>query len=786
MRIANLLLIILLAIFSGCTSVEETDNHLFGDEDAMESEKDITEKETDNLDGDEDLEIELEIEQDLVEEDLVEEDLELEIDEAELDAEPEYESEVELFNEADFEDDSNITTCTTVESASPIKTIASIAHAGNTVAVTLNSMNSVSSYSSEVVVFDKTDSTIPPAKLESKVTRVMQAPHEFFATLTTSNHLLIYETENLNPTSEPINEIYCPDCDFNYMCFTGERIYWLSTVNEEHQRRVMAGRLDENGQLIYGTESDWFVAENTGTFMRTVFLHLHLLCTPNYLLLHSYFGDSFASSAGYSLSYYSTSSENHIGEKTLLSGASGGAPNFASLPSNSLFTNGDTLITNLHLFVGSVPMMPPYEMIDKSIYNLTNPDEFEPIQEHELSLSNWRAYQNDSVWTVDNLQTLNRFKFTEEYTLEEIESFEAESAITHLAVDKDTAYMGLRSYGVQVAEITENSTVEELFSHRLIMSSDPVMHIIPHDEKMFIVNDYHYLSQYDSDNPLDISYKVDLEQKPLQVIKQDNLVYAMGTENNKFLLSIVDLSKPADEALLSSGQMPFNLPSQYNYSVPSIVDGNMLYLAKGYLYGMNVSNPHTPTVSFELNPKTLTDDQRFSYIYDIITLENYLVLLCNDTMSNEYNSLVFLEKNQNAAPTYLASFDNIAEKIVRNDTNIITAVFEDNHLVMRTVDLSDPMDPRISIPVHRYDIERFNVLSSIFFEIIDGYLVISAENIHIINPEDLSKDVYTIETDFPLLDIKSAGQDEPDTFWIALNGQPAGFLKTTFLDDCKP
>jgi len=230
----------------------------------------------------------------------------------------------------------------------------------------------------------------------------------------------------------------------------------------------------------------------------------------------------------------------------------------------------------------------------------------------------------------------------------------------------------------------------------------------------------------------------------------------------------VDLDKPEAEALLFSGNLPVGSGQALGYRGNSVLHNNILYTAHNHLYAIDVSDATQPTVLWETVPYDMESEGRFDEFATMEIVNGQLVALAEDDNYNNRLSLLIFKPNAELEPTYLGVIDDIADEINVYGNKLLLAKQDYDHLTLRTMDFSLPNDPQLDPLIHRYDI-RFsgstNTYRSFFYS--REYLVIVSDSLHLINPEDLSKDVYTIDGNFELNDIYPDNYAQ-DKFWISL------------------
>ena len=830
MRTTTILYIMLLITcwsVSGCTDVEENLQNGDNDQDAESVETDAAESETDEIilpdgdtmeDGDQaesetaesdgdDFEFEIddseeseylpdgdvetnEAEQTEDEESDGDDDSDLELEDCEFGNWAAYEYEIDVQNEPVVTPN-----CIQVEE-SFIRFIGEIDYVGGKLALNYSYVNPIyfgtdGGYpiGNKMLIVDAEDSSAPVIEFEDDVLYAKEAPHNLLAAASTVDKLLIYKPEDFDGSTDPINQIYCPECDFSEICFTGNRAYWLSKNIGDGTRQLMAGTLDEDGHLTYGARSATFPVWGS---IRSYYYgkNTHLICTENSVAVFSTGGAEIAmmgGRTGWTITHIPTISADLMAAPTLVfSKMGGGGMQLLTGFGTAHAANENTLLTNLYISTVGTPG-PASEYSSKAIYDFSNTCNAQYLGEHGHSVYGWLLWQGDSVWTREPAGAIALNTLSPEMSLEQTATFSALHTVQDMDKDGDKAYLSLISYGVQAVDLSNIANPEAIFDKPLTMSNAGVRHIIPDGERIFTLRGDNALTIFDENDPFNSTFKLDLGITPAQVIKDGNMLHAIQYKYDSLLLVSVDLSKTDDQALIASNTIYLAADVNHREKGRCSLEGNILYSAHHSLSAIDISDLQNPSLLWELQPQDSTTEVRFTDFEEVEAVNGHLVVLADDNQSDQL-SLVVLQANGNTTPTLIGTIENIAKAVAYYGESIFTAKSVDDHLVLQKIDFTTPTDPIISTEVHRSDIElRINWTNSNFLSVRDGYLLIDFSVKHMIdieNSNDLSVDTYTFPF-YSLNDFHAVDRDNSSSFWFASGSSQPAFLKLNF-DSCKP
>jgi len=782
MRIANLLLIILLAIFSGCTSVEGDSNFQPGDRDIENDAAEAELTEGDLSDGD--ISEDDFSDGDIFEQELEEYDL-ADLDLADLDAEEiDSESIADGDNDSQFEHDTfeneqetvpPTPSCMAVEYAAPIKHMGYIAQENDKAFVTQLTADLDNVYKASLAIVDTSDEEADTIEIDSNIFRVFHAPHGLVAGIKSSGNLVFFDPDEIANSTDPLNEISCNECAFSTICFADNKAYWLSNKAEENSYRVMSGTIDDQGNLSYGENSSYFAMLEDKYFevWQNSYTINNIVCNDNGIFVSQHTGLYTQNrSAAWKVIYISINADGSL-QEPVVADEGGYYPSHPTMPITAtmmtakMFSTGTTLLADFVLGISNWPS--GWSVPKKFLYDISTPGQTTASGEHELDMSTWHSLKNNTVWATENVDTtLKRHTLSEDFTVETVGQLENLNGIFDMDAHEDTAYLSLSHYGIQAVEIKPETEPQVVFDKQLSMDSAPIKHIFAYNGKTYIINSHQHIEQFQATHPLNPPFKVDLGLNPMQIIQQESLVYATAYSSQSLLLAIVDLDKPEAEALLFSGNLPVGSGQALGYRGNSVLHNNILYTAHNHLYAIDVSDATQPTVLWETVPYDMESEGRFDEFATMEIVNGQLVALAEDDNYNNRLSLLIFKPNAELEPTYLGVIDDIADEINVYGNKLLLAKQDYDHLTLRTMDFSLPNDPQLDPLIHRYDI-RFsgstNTYRSFFYS--REYLVIVSDSLHLINPEDLSKDVYTIDGNFELNDIYPDNYAQ-DKFWISL------------------
>ncbi len=707
---------------------------------------------------------------------------------------PEAETDTETEAETGEEEETiPFQSCMRPEFQAPTSYAISIAKAKDRIVLMKSNFVLKPGYRFSMAVYDPADPSAEAVEMEHDVRSLRHAPHDLLAATDASGNLLFFRPETFDTSTDPVNKIECSECDFGNLCFSGTRAFWLSRRRPDTSWRVMSAAVDPDGGFIDKTYSEYFKLLEDQEYHISEFSRFGIICSENHVIV----GERTerlsmnGTTIEWELAHLPVAEDGAFGEAAVLARQMGTGLLQARLWRAQRFVSRNRLLIDFQIDTVH-GMMSQHSFIDKSVFDLSAPGAVSLIGEHELSLADWFTLKNDTVWALsDSGSRLNRLTLLDDLTLDPVGSLEGVQGLSGLDTDGDTAWLALKSYGIKGVEFREGSEPEILFEKQLAMESMPVLHIFKDGERLFIVDSDHRLRRFDESHPLVSTYSIDVGFNPKTVLRKENRVYLLAYSYDSLLLAIVDIRLPQEQALLFSGRVDLPLAQARGYKGISVLEGDILYTAHRHLYAIDTSDPAHPELLWEIAPYYFLEPEgRFNVFESVQIVNGYLAALAEDDDFGYRSSLLVFQPNGAREPSVLGILEDFAEAMIADGNRLITLKKDEDHVTFRVADFSGGSDPAVSEPIHRYDIgyvpdpKTYRVL---FMS--GGYLVVSTDSMHLIDPGDVTRDIYAIPRFFNLNDFHPDDSGE-GKFWISLDmsyytQKPSGFYKVD-ISACLP
>ena len=587
-----------------------------------------------------------------------------------------------------------------------------------------------------------------------------------------------YALNNLSESPAPVAELaYTSDRP----CFGGDRMYWLcADVQGIH---AASARMNPDGSIAAEATSEALPPPATGSWELN---HQFLDCgTGPVVTIAGYKTRMSMMPTGQILEwvFLALDASNPAsfgppqilweGEVTGLEGVSGWT--------STLFNNDRMLVDGYYYGVQGWTAPGPSES-HKYIYSFEDPANVSQQIEHTLNIRNFRAWQGDNLWSIEEKNVV-RYDFSDQATPVETSRFAFDGTVAAIDIRGDRAFLAIAQYGLIVVEMIPYTEPSVLIDQRLTLPMSKTVGVLRHQGNIWVLADNRRLLVPDISHPESYFPLVrhDLHIGGQQVISNGNQLLVLGYDAETLPLEIIATDGLSQPGPLYSGTVNRPGYGARGYRGYASVADNILYVGQKTLAAIDIGNPAVLETLWEVYANQIFEDGSYSSFDGVQAMGEYLVCLMG-------KSLVVLKNNGPDIPTFVAAVNNIVSAVTFNGSRVIAARNDwENGITLTYLDFADPSHPVITHQTTRNDIVDFiaQYMHKLYYFGSFIYLVEDKQTYQLIHVMDtrnenfLDQDYLTVSipnTD-DVLQLLPVSEADPRHLWLSLDADGENLIQ---------